>query len=215
MGAPIASQSHSGETTESTHEVSMRIDALWLATLQRVCARAAHEVKGALNGVAVNVEVVRSRAEKPGGELASVRPFAAAAATQVEALIALNESLLALARAVPEPVELAPVVRRLEGVLAPAARADGGELAVSGALEALGATSANGNAVRLAVASVLLAALDASARVRCVAEGSDVVRIESVDGAAFTVAGDVVAAVADARIHVSADASAVSLRFPR
>lgn len=95
-----------------------------------------------------------------------------------------------------------------------AARADGGRLEVSGALEA-GVTSASGNAVRLAVAAALLAALDASAHVRCVAGSDGVVRIERVGGTAFTMEGAVVAAVASAGIDIAADSSAVSLRFPR
>src|SRR5437762_998561 len=37
-------------------------DELWLAVQQEICGRAAHEIKGALNGVSVNLEVVRSRA---------------------------------------------------------------------------------------------------------------------------------------------------------
>ena len=42
------------------------IDAMWLATLQGICARAAHELRGALNAVAVNLEVARSRSERHG-----------------------------------------------------------------------------------------------------------------------------------------------------
>jgi hypothetical protein len=42
------------------------LSALWLATLQRVTDRVAHEIRNALNGVAVNVEVVRTRAARGG-----------------------------------------------------------------------------------------------------------------------------------------------------
>jgi hypothetical protein len=38
------------------------VAAAWLAIQRRIAARAAHDVKNALNGVAVNVEVVRARA---------------------------------------------------------------------------------------------------------------------------------------------------------
>ena len=213
MGARLASRSDSEEIP--ANDVSMRVDALWLGTLQQVCARAAHEVKGALNGVALNVEVVRSRSEKPGAEVGVVRSFAAAASVQLDAVIELSESLLSLARVSTAPVELAAVLRRFEGLLSPVAKANGGRLEMSVAADVLGVTTAGGNAVRLAIGSALLSALDASARVRCVAEGAGVVRIDCVDGAPFTPPADVVAAVAGAGIHVSADASAVSLRFPR
>ena len=37
---------------------------LWLAMVQRLMGRAAHDVKDSLNGVAVNLEVIRSRAAR-------------------------------------------------------------------------------------------------------------------------------------------------------
>ena len=61
----VASRSH----TTSGGDVEVMggygaADALWLETLQRICGRAAHELKGALNGASVNLEVVRSRATR-------------------------------------------------------------------------------------------------------------------------------------------------------
>jgi hypothetical protein len=47
------------------------VDELWLGVLQQISARAAHEMKGVLNGVAVNLEVVRSRSEKAGASAAA------------------------------------------------------------------------------------------------------------------------------------------------
>ena len=38
---------------------------LWLAVVQRLMGRASHDVKDSLNGVAVNLEVIRSRAARP------------------------------------------------------------------------------------------------------------------------------------------------------
>ena len=38
--------------------------ALWLAALQRTAVRGSHAMKNALNGVAVNLEVVRSRVQR-------------------------------------------------------------------------------------------------------------------------------------------------------
>jgi hypothetical protein len=61
--------------------------------------RAGHELRNALSGVAVNVEVVRSRTgrEGPPGELAS---FANRASAQVEEASALTDGLLALVSSV-------------------------------------------------------------------------------------------------------------------
>ena len=52
------------------------VGALWLLTLQRAVGRASHDVKDALNGVSVNVEVVRSRAARPEAPATAVAQFA-------------------------------------------------------------------------------------------------------------------------------------------
>ena len=59
------------------------VAALWLATLQRAMGRASHDVKDALNGVVVNLEVIRGRAARPEMPAAAVAPFAEAAGQQV------------------------------------------------------------------------------------------------------------------------------------
>ncbi|MDP9206506.1 MAG: hypothetical protein M3P12_13805 [Gemmatimonadota bacterium] len=63
--------------------------------VREIIRRAGHEIRNALNGVAVNVEVVRSRAGREGAakELAS---FADRASAQVSEASALTDGLLAL-----------------------------------------------------------------------------------------------------------------------
>lgn len=63
--------------------------------VREVLRRAGHEIRNALNGVAVNVEVVRSRAGREGSakELTS---FAERASAQVGEASALTDGLLAL-----------------------------------------------------------------------------------------------------------------------
>jgi hypothetical protein len=62
--------------------------------VREILRRAGHELRNALNGVAVNVEVVRSRADREGSpkELAS---FAERASGQVGVVSALTDGLLA------------------------------------------------------------------------------------------------------------------------
>jgi len=62
--------------------------------VRQILRRAGHELRNALNGVAVNVEVVRSRADREGSakELAS---FAERASAQVGEASALTDGLLA------------------------------------------------------------------------------------------------------------------------
>ena len=63
--------------------------------VREILRRAGHELRNALNGVAVNVEVVRSRADREGSpkELAS---FAERASAQVGEASALADGLLAV-----------------------------------------------------------------------------------------------------------------------
>jgi hypothetical protein len=63
--------------------------------VREILRRAGHELRNALNGVAVNVEVVRSRSDREGSpkELA---PFAERASAQVGEASALTDGLLAL-----------------------------------------------------------------------------------------------------------------------
>jgi signal transduction histidine kinase len=196
----------------------MTTDALWLDTLERICGRTSHELKGALNGVAVNLEVVRSRAEKPDAAAAAVSKFASAAVGQLESVITLTEALLSLVRPAADPVYIAVIVKHIETLIAPAARADGKTVEVEGHFEDLGTTSARGNAVRLAVGASMLAAVDAAPRVRCTAvEGAarPTVRFD-VDGASsFVVDAAVVHATGDAGISIQAGSDAISITFPR
>jgi len=69
------------------------------ASVREMIRRAGHELRNALSGVSVNVEVVRSRAgrEAAAGELAS---FAGRASAQVEEASALTDGLLALVSSV-------------------------------------------------------------------------------------------------------------------
>jgi hypothetical protein len=196
----------------------MAADALWLDTLQRICSRTSHELKGALNGVAVNLEVVRSRAEKPDATAAAVSKFASAAVGQLESVITVTEALLSLVRPAADPVHIAVIVKHIETLIAPAARADGKAVEVEGHFEDLGTTSARGNAVRLAVGASMLAAVDAAPRVRCTAvEGAPWPTLRfDVDGASsFVVDPAVVDATGDEGISIQAGSDAISITFPR
>ena len=133
----------------------------WLGTLQRIAGRASHEVKNALNGVAVNLEVVRSRTARAGQTTDTVARFAESAAEQFERVSAQAEALLALMRPPREPNDVAQVVRSLHallgGIMLPGA---GGEAvrvegASSGAL-----VQANGDAVRVLLGEAMLAAIE-------------------------------------------------------
>ncbi len=198
---------------------SSEIDARWLDALSRLVGRVAHEVKGALNGVSVNQEVIRSRAEKANTMAASLSSFAGAAADQLEVVISLTDALLGLTRRA-QPTDVGVEVRRIAILLGAAARSDGKQLTLDDAtaLSALGNTSAPSSAVRLAICESLLAAVEANTNIHCAAVAdtrSPAIRIESSDGNAMSVGSEIVVAAADAEITIRAEPSAVCISFPR
>ena len=211
----MASQLRTGSGTTAD---SPSVDALWLEMLNRICTRAAHELKGVLNGVSVNLEVVRSRSQKPDAPASAVNRYAIAAADQLGSLITMTDALLSLARPPKEPVEIGPVLRRIDALLAPAAHADGRRLELEGPVDALGVTPAPGNATRMTIAASLLAAIDASTHVACRAvidNGELLLRIECRDGATLVLDQDAVVAANDSGIRMHAESSAISISFPR
>jgi len=188
---------------------------LWIDVLQRVNARAAHELKGALNGVSVNLEVVRSRAERPDALASAVNTYAHAAAKQLDIVIALSDALLALGRPAREPVDIGLATRQLATLLTAAARSDGGCLALDPVVSELGQSSATGNAVRATIGAGMLAAIDSSKDVRCApsADGSKLL-IMSGDETAFVVGDEIIAAAAEVGIRVEYESNTLSITFP-
>jgi hypothetical protein len=192
------------------------IDALWLDTLHRVCARAAHELKGALNGVSVNLEVVRSRAGRPDAPASAVSAYATSAVDQFDIVIEMSVALLSLGRQARPPIEVAATARTVVAMLYRSVTVDGRRLEIEGSLEELGVTSAEGNGARLAIAACVLSAIDASAHVECSASADTTLRIASCDGASPALPdAAIVDAVAESGIHIRAEPSAISISFPR
>lgn len=189
-------------------------DALWLDTLNRIAGRAAHELKGVLNGVSVNLEVVRSRSAKPDTAASAVASFSASAATQFDAVIDMTEALLALARRATGPADAGQVVRWVAALLGPVARVDGRDLAVDGSVSDLGTVSADPGAVRMAIGAVLLGAIESARRVVCRADDRTL-RVEGTDGEPGRPADEIVAAAREAGIQIQAERSAISITFPR
>jgi K+-sensing histidine kinase KdpD len=137
---------------------------LWLATLQRALARASHDVKDALNGVSVNLEVIRSRAARPDTPSSAVAQFAEAAGQQLERLTTLIEAVLALGRADREPVDVAVTLRRVATLCgASASSADAPVEVRDDGVEST-VTRVRGDAVRLALAAPILDAVAGSDR---------------------------------------------------
>ena len=191
------------------------LDALWLGNLQQVVDRAAHELKDALNGVSLNVEVVRSRSGNAELPAAAVGAFAAAAGEQIETLGKRLESLLFLTRPAREPTDVALTLRHLAVLRVPAARADGGELTVEG-VEHHVPTTARGTAVRLALSAGLLAVSPKGTRGRCVLDGGSgaVVRFSHESAGACDLDPAIIAALAGQAIRIERSPADLAVVFP-
>ena len=137
--------------------------AVWVGTFQTLASRIAHDLRNALNAVAVNLEVVRGRSAR-GADASAIAPFAATAATQYEAATAAAEALLALARPHSGDVDVADIVGQLGRLIG--VRSAGSVVLRDGARGAA-RTSAPGDVTRAIVARSVLSALDVGDSVAC------------------------------------------------
>ena len=199
------------------------VGALWLQTLQRAVGRASHDVKDALNGVSVNLEVIRSRAARPDAPASAVAQFGEAAAHQLERLTSLTEAVLAAARAEREPADVGVTLRRVATLCnASSSNADAAIVLVDD-LVGSALTGVHGDAVRLAITAPLLevvAGADPSRRaaeVTCTIRGDDDairVVIAAPDRRA-AMPGGVAEAVRGAGVRWTEGEHDLSLAFPR
>lgn len=192
------------------------IDELWLDALQRVSMRASHEVKGALNGVAVNLEVVRSRCANAEARASAASVFAANAAAQMESLTEMSEALLALSRPPREPVEVSATLGHLTALLRPAAKSEGFQIEVERP-PGPGAVRARGNIVRLVLATALLGAFERESDVQCLAtlDEDAIVRLTTADARPIKMPAEVIDVAASAGIRIETHGHSISLAFPR
>src|SRR5262245_24782014 len=122
-----------------------------------------------MNGVAINLEVVRSRSARNdgAGDAGALRPFAEAAAAELESVIQSAEAMLALARSPRGAADIARITRDVAVLASRSAAATeaGKRLTVDKGVERLGTTTAPASVARLAIAAVLLTALEGSGEV--------------------------------------------------
>lgn len=100
-----------------------------MSAWQRLIGRVGHDIRNPLNGAALNLEVVRTRAGRAGTDSLALAPYAEAAASELSAAVELVEALLELARPGRAPIDLESVLRplvRLHAVLVRDGRGEGG-----------------------------------------------------------------------------------------
>ena len=189
------------------------LPALWLVTLQRLTDRTAHDIRNALNGVAVNLEVVRSRAAR-GADGAAIASFAAAAASQFEILTAQADALITLLRPADGPTDLGALLGRMVCLVSDAGK---GRLVLDVPMSSGSVTSsADATATRLALAAALLGALEHEGRTTCrlSTDPMATVYIECDGGGPIRLAEEISAAVTEAGISLAPAAHGITVSFP-
>ena len=133
------------------------VAGLWLLTLQRALGRASHDVRDALNGVSVNLEVIRSRSARAEVPASAVAKFGDAASQQLERLTTLLDAVFGLARADRSPADVALTLRRVVAVCGAASSSADAAVLLTGAME-VGAAHARvpADVLRLALMAPLL-----------------------------------------------------------
>jgi signal transduction histidine kinase len=188
--------------------------ALWAEALQAVANLVAHDIRNALNAVAVNLEVVRSRSSR-GADASGIAPFAATAASQFEVAAAAAEALLSLVR--PESsatVDVAFLFGRLATILGVGGRRT---LRVDDRSGGQALTDAPADMVRAAVARSVLSALSVGDAVACEIRADDgiFVRVTGATHVPQLPDPELVDLALTWGIHVASRGHVLELRFPR
>ncbi|HSJ64774.1 MAG TPA: histidine kinase dimerization/phospho-acceptor domain-containing protein [Gemmatimonadaceae bacterium] len=189
---------------------------LWLRALQRLTASVAHELRNPLNGVALNLEVLRGRVGRMRTDAAALSGFADAAVADLAIAIRLSDALLAVARPVRQPVELGSVLTPIAVLAGAVAEARGGTLSVELPDELAPGLAVDPHALRAALSMALLAAAERGATVRCEAvyEAAAVVVEVRADGG-IEMTQEVEAGLAECGIPVRGSPDGIALRLPR
>jgi signal transduction histidine kinase len=188
--------------------------SLWLGALGRLAGRAAHELKNPLNGLALNLEVVRSRSARAGTQGAALAPYAAAAASELERAIPLVEALLALARPLSTPVDLRVAMQPLVALYGAIATAGGGSLDVVYEAEHM-FVNADGDTVRALVAEALDVTVGANLEVAGkIGESEGSISVRLVGGAGRPVATKMEQLAAEHDIGLDSDEDETLLLLP-
>ena len=194
---------------------------LWLAALQRALGRAAHDVKDALNGVSVNLEVVRSRASRADTPASAVAPYADAAAQQLERLTTLLEAVLALGRLERAPTDVGATLRRVAAVCGASNSSGDARVMVREISVGDARTSVAGDAVRLALVAPMLDAVvgrkgEARDAVVCELAGdADSLAVRLVSDRPIIMPADAADVLRTAGVRWTESANELSIVFPR
>jgi signal transduction histidine kinase len=197
------------------------VSSLWLATLQRGVGRASHDVKDALNGVSVNLEVIRSRAARPGTPASAIASFGESAVHQLERLTTLIDAVLTLGRAERTPVDVAVTLRRIVTICAASTQADDAAIRLVDGVSESAITRVTADVVRVALMAPLLELVASDGRapaaeVTCTLEssGTDIGVRMAADGRRATIPYTLADVLRGGGVRWT-EGNDLSLNFPR
>lgn len=175
-------------------------------------AYVAHDLRNALNAVAVNLEVVRGRSAR-GADASAIAPFAATASAQLEVAAAATEALLGLARPEPEPADVGSIVGRVARLLAVRGQ---GAVDAKFAMPPGAATSAPADLARAVVARSVLSALQSAGTAACEisVSGGILLRVTGGEASALSLDPELVALAAVWGVRIATRGHALELSFP-
>lgn len=188
--------------------------SLWLGALGRLAGRAAHELKNPLNGLALNLEVVRSRSARTDARGPALAPYVAAAVGELERMIPLVEALLALARPLSNPVDLTIAMQPFLALYGAIAAAGGGSLQVVYEAEQM-FVNADSDTVRALLAEALDVTIGSNLEVAGrVGDNEGAISIRLVGGAGRPIASKMERLAAEHDIRLNSDEDETLLLFP-
>jgi hypothetical protein len=185
---------------------------LWAEALHALANHVAHDFRNTLNGVAVNLEVVRARSAR-GADSAAIAPFAATAAAQFEVATAGAEALLGFARPEPAPADVAAGVARVSRL---AGLRGEDRVRVTDESDGRARTTAPVELVRAAVARSVLAALADGDTISCEigVEDGIFLRVTGVAPTPPPPDSQLVAIALAHGVHIAVRGQSLELRFP-
>jgi hypothetical protein len=190
------------------------LEVLWARTYRELIDRAAHDIKGAMNGLAVNLEVLRSRIDAAKTDRQSLHPFAEAAHQEFEAVMARTGAHLYLARIPSDHADVAVTLKHMAMLLVPTAKSEGVRLVVEG-YDREAATGAPHTAVRLALAAGLLALIkEGGGSCTLETKPETVVRFSHESAAAVSLDPEVTSALAQHGIKARRSPQDLHILFP-
>lgn len=189
--------------------------AIWLRALERLSATVAHELRNPLNGVALNLEVLRGRVGRGKGEGAPLVGFADAAAADLLVAIRLTDALLAVARPVRVPVEVGSILAPIATLAGAVAVARGGSMKITLPDDVPPPVAAEPDAVRGALATALLAAAERGVEIECAATYEPEAVVVEVTGAEIGLPDEFVSSLEAYGIALTTASNGIALHIPR